>query len=276
MKRLLPTIFTVSLVSILRESSSSKLCCPFQAPCQCLRNLKLIDCAGQGLTSIPSHIYHDCLSGYKFLSLRGNQISCPNFEDLDGLGRLAIDLRHNPLNCSCFNLPTGNISITSQCSVPTHSQTATLPGTYVTVSPSMVITLSTSTHRTAQLLASTYFSTKTITTLSSTTVLFSSASIIKPTRSSTLLNSQTYVIINEGKRRKGVENDLKLIIETSAGVPVALLIFGIGIILYKKIKKYFIRSSQTSLNTLEALEMESDDDIVIYSTREDTMEESRV
>jgi len=69
---------------------------------------------------------------------------------------------------------------------------------------------------------------------------------------------------NKGK------NELKLMIETSAAVPSAILVIGVGLILYKTIKKYCKNRKTINLNS-ETMEMESNDEIVIYS-REQTME----
>lgn len=254
-------LLLLTLISAHLQFISSSSCCPLQPPCKCLPNMRLIDCSGQNLTTNPKHD-HDCsLSQYSFLSLRINRIRCL---DLKQLGGLTIDLRQNPLKCSCISRPPGNVTIRSHCLAPTRS--VTLYSTTSALLPSLVIPSSSSSHYT-------HLSLSFINSAPKNTTIFS---LIKPTSSSMLNLLQTSVIIISKRASNEGKNDLKWIIQTSAAVPASFFVIGIVIVLYRVINKYCKNRETVNINTFaETLDMESNDDMVIYS-RENNIAEIEV
>lgn len=161
------------------EPSTS--CCPFNPPYRCIVNLQLIDCSGQGLTSVPSRI-HDCVADYKYISFRGNDLRCPDLEYVDGF---KVDLGHNPLNCSCLQIPSGNVQ-TASSSLKLATSPILLPSTaHVTVLSTSVNFL--------------------LTTMPTSATSFSSISVNNSTSSTAAYSKKSFT---ETKRSNGAKREL--------------------------------------------------------------------
>lgn len=237
-------------------------CCP--SP-ECLCTGYLIDCAGLSLSDIPKF---DCskLVGFKYLSLIDNQIVCPNATVLQDLFMCLknIDIRKNPLQCSCLSPSLSNIR--TDCSGLNPSS---LTPPLTTSKPSGVITSSISTipvsrnqaRSTPSILQSL------VTSLESTSAIIQPTSSYIPTSTSTLVvhpspartpsratSTRVFVIqtttfysptLKQNFIGTGENKNLQWVLETSISVPLGVLVIGIGLLLYKIERKHYFSRPHT-------------------------------
>lgn len=131
---LFPLVFSVFIPYILGN------CCPvLPSGCTCLFSDTLIDCAGQGLTSIPRLPGKPTCGRIVYLSLKNNNIHCPIVENVYNFPDLKhIDLTVNPLLCSCLDsFINFTIKSPNHCSESTSSIliTSTRPSPVVSLTP---------------------------------------------------------------------------------------------------------------------------------------------
>ena len=233
-------------------SCASTSCCPFSQHCICIRSFKLIDCSGQALARIPPKDLSCTDTTYRFLSLRGNNIICPDLNGLDGFN---VDLNGNPLNCTCLQTSQSrNITVGSQCSVWAHTSSYVLEN-------SGGLTLSS--------IQQSIYSTAVLTSVTATSYYSTSRTSILPSRASQSISYSSTVskIVPYSQpftRISPIRRELSWIIETSVSVPMAILVIGVAIIVYKCYKRNVRAQRMVGTNTYDET-IEMDDDIVIYS-----------